>query len=533
MIGTGDEGGVLIGEHNPEFLEIAAVCDIRPTNLRRAFDGEPTGLRKGLKKVYGGNWVDIKQFNDYFQFMTYLKEHKDIQALVIALPLHLHAKVAIEAMKIGYDRGEPIHILTEKLMGWNIQQCKAMIRTARKTGSILSVGHQRHYSMLYAHAAEALQYGILGDIKHIRALWHRNNSWPYAAESVPVAYDKSIHQSTPMFRDGWFNPIAKEDFDALKDTLGNLKDEQGNRFFDDIEQLVRWRLYNQTGGGLMAELGSHQLDACSIFLGKVHPIAVSGVGVHSFYDYAEPGKKDEWGPRNPRDVEDHVFTTYEFPGKNYYERDSKGQIVEKDGKRLVKDRHDVVVVTYSSISTNGFEPYGECIMGSRGTMIVEMEQKLMLFGEQQPGKRGKPKEMAVAATTAGKDKAALEASSTWGGPASGPSAGSGPAGTAGGTISRGYKEEMEDFAVCIGAWDAKKAREEYERDGGKGKTEQRQTRCHGEIAMADAIVALTAIRTFHAGDNGADRRIVFKDEWFDANNDDVPDDKSKQPKVPV
>ena len=28
----------------------------------------------------------------------------------------------------------------------------------------------------------------------------------------------------------------------------------------------------------MAELGSHQLDACSIFLGKVHPLAVSGVG---------------------------------------------------------------------------------------------------------------------------------------------------------------------------------------------------------------------------------------------------------------
>src|SRR5262245_30753335 len=34
LIGTGDEGGVLIGEHNPEFLEFVAVCDIRPSNLR-------------------------------------------------------------------------------------------------------------------------------------------------------------------------------------------------------------------------------------------------------------------------------------------------------------------------------------------------------------------------------------------------------------------------------------------------------------------------------------------------------------------
>ena len=41
VIGTGDEGGVLIGDHNPEFNEFVAVCDIRPTNLKRIFEGEP------------------------------------------------------------------------------------------------------------------------------------------------------------------------------------------------------------------------------------------------------------------------------------------------------------------------------------------------------------------------------------------------------------------------------------------------------------------------------------------------------------
>ena len=33
-----------------------------------------------------------------------------------------------------------------------------------------------------------------------------------------------------------------------------------------IEELIRWRLWDRTGAGLMAELGSHQLDAASIFL---------------------------------------------------------------------------------------------------------------------------------------------------------------------------------------------------------------------------------------------------------------------------
>ena len=38
LIGSGDEGGVLVGEHNPEFLKFVGVCDIRSTNRRRIFE---------------------------------------------------------------------------------------------------------------------------------------------------------------------------------------------------------------------------------------------------------------------------------------------------------------------------------------------------------------------------------------------------------------------------------------------------------------------------------------------------------------
>ena len=37
-----------------------------------------------------------------------------------------------------------------------------------------------------------------------------------------------------------------------------------------IEELIRWRLWDRTGAGLMAELGSHQLDAASIFIAAAH-----------------------------------------------------------------------------------------------------------------------------------------------------------------------------------------------------------------------------------------------------------------------
>ena len=179
-------------------------------------------------------------------------------------------------MQIGKKRGKPIHVLTEKLMAWNISQCKKMIRTAKECNSLLSVGHQRHYSMLYAHATEVVKAGVLGDIKYIRALWHRNFTWPFKADPK---MDLVQNVTQPTFRDGWFPPVTHLDYDALSGKPDMLK-----KFgFDNVEQLIRWRLYQATGGGLMAELGSHQLDACSIFLKHARPLAVSGVGTRSFF----------------------------------------------------------------------------------------------------------------------------------------------------------------------------------------------------------------------------------------------------------
>ena len=34
LIGAGDEGGILVGEHNPDFLKFVAIADIRPSNQK-------------------------------------------------------------------------------------------------------------------------------------------------------------------------------------------------------------------------------------------------------------------------------------------------------------------------------------------------------------------------------------------------------------------------------------------------------------------------------------------------------------------
>ncbi len=146
-------------------------------------------------------------------------------------------------------------------------------------------------------------------------------------------------------------------------------------------------------------------------------------------------------------------------------------------------------------------------------MIVSKESELMIFKEQQPGKPADPKATQIAVSTVG-NKPALESASTWGGPspAAAAVAGSDKPGEA---PSRGYKEEMADFAHCIRMWDSKVGYGDKTPDG---KYAQRLPRCHGEVAMADAILSLTANLAMDQH-----RRIEFDPAWFDAESDKVPD----------
>src|SRR5262245_24329215 len=210
LIGAGDEGGVLVGEHNPDYLQFIAYSDLRPSNQDRIFKGQPNTPRLGFEKKYGKDARGkIKLYHNYKDLLA----DKDIEAVVIALPLHLHAQVSIDAMKAGK------HVLCEKLMAWNVRQCKDMIHAADETGKILAIGHQRHYSLLYAQATEVLKTGELGDVKHIRALWHRNNTWPrYDAKGEVITDDKK----RVVLRDGWHPPISDEDRKALESTIHQL-----------------------------------------------------------------------------------------------------------------------------------------------------------------------------------------------------------------------------------------------------------------------------------------------------------------------
>jgi predicted dehydrogenase len=462
IIGTGDEGcQAMIRDHNRDYIDIIGFCDIRPSQQARAVT-EFTG-----HKQYGAEAArKLRKYDDEKAML----DDGDVEMIIIALPLWLHAPVAIRAMEAGK------HVFCEKLMAHSVKECKDMCRTAHDKNKLLAIGHQRHYSVLYDNANYLVQQGFLGDIRHIRALWHRNNARPRPAlgkDGKPLFDEKTgdpvyvrDEQGNIVYQDGWKRDIPKADINVDFAKYG----------YKSLEELIRWRLYNRTGAGLMAELGSHQLDACSIFLGKKHPLAVTGIGGTFFYT-------------DGREVDDHVFVTFEFPGMDFKPGD--------------KDRGDHVVVTYSSINTNSFEKYGETVMGSRGTMMIEEEKEILLFKEA--GSSATSRLTSVTVEKAG-SKPVLETSPSQ----AGPSAATALGGLATADPSRGYREELEHFAYCIRNGDPSNYH---------ATTDPKlRPRCRGEVALADAVIALTSNLAMKQK-----RRIEFDERWFDYQSPEVPE----------
>jgi len=305
IIGTGGRGCHLMRTGITKIPEvtIAAVCDMYQPHLERG-------------KEYAGEKAEM--YHDYRKLL----DRKDIDAVVVTTPLDRHAKMSIDALDAGK------HVFCEKTMAYSVEEGQAMVRKVRDTGLVLQVGHQRHYDPSYIHAVKlAQQEGVLGRINHIRCQWHRNGDW---RRHIP-------------------------------------EEDPGGRITIPLERWLNWRLYSEYSGGLMTELGSHQIDVVTWILDSM-PTAVTAMG-----------GTDYW--KDGRDVYDNIQVLYEYPiGKNsaaHYVPPFRNE-PQKEQNKL--EEPYVVRVVYSSINANAHDGASEEIMGDFGTFILR-EGKGLMFRE--------------------------------------------------------------------------------------------------------------------------------------------------------
>ena len=266
-------------------------------DVRALCDINPSSLQKADEVIAKRKASPARHYTEWKEML----EKEDLEAVIMAPPLWMHADIATGCLEAGK------HVLCEKMMAWDVPSCERMKAAAEKSGRVLEIGYQRNYNPMYRAAFDGVvKPGLLGDVYHVRLAWHRNANWRRKAEKPTADYDASR----------WGYPT--------------------------FDHLINWRLYWRYSKGLFAELASHQVNVVNWFFDAV-PASVSATG--GLYRFKDGG----------REVYDHVYATFEYPGGR--------------------------TATFSSIESNAFDDYYEAFFGTKGTLILRHERDALLFDE--------------------------------------------------------------------------------------------------------------------------------------------------------
>ncbi len=331
------EGRILITLADPKYLYIVASCDIRPDN--RVLGHEL------IKKPELGHHPNSKIYERFEDMLN----DEDIEAVIIATPLHMHGPMAIQALKAGK------HVFVEKTMAYSADDCFEMVRLARKKNLNLQVGHQRFYNPLYWDAYKMMRENLLGNIYHMRALWHRNTDWNYWIHVHNAANEELLKQLRVM------NTQAHG--------------------YPSVQHLVNWRWYKEFSHGLWTELCSHQIAITNWLFDSI-PNAVYATGgtlkTNKDQNNLYLKYKDEYELKKKYNATDkETFNQYRRTVKGYDQDDR----TISDHIYAIFEYPNGRTVNYSSIQSSSVDNYYEEIMGTRGTIILSNENESYLFWE--------------------------------------------------------------------------------------------------------------------------------------------------------
>ncbi len=250
VIGCGQQGKTLMSSclkiAQTHGIRIQAVCDIwEHYNLRIA--------HRTLKH-------HDHPARPYVDYRDMLDGEKGLDAAIVATPDWMHAEHTIACLEAG------LHVYCEKEMSNDIEKAKQMVLTARRTGKLLQIGHQRRSNPRYIHCLKHVLHEakLIGRVTHACGQWNRR-----------VTEDQGI-------------PLRYLIDDAVLREYG----------YGSGHEFRNWRWFRKYGGGPIVDLGSHQIDSFRWFLGADPVTVMADGGVDYYQDH-------EWY--------DNVMAIFEYP----------------------------------------------------------------------------------------------------------------------------------------------------------------------------------------------------------------------------
>ena len=107
-----------------------------------------------LKEVYA-------KAAKYTDWRVMLDRQKDIDAVVVATPDHVHAVIANNFMKAGK------HVYVQKPMAYSVHEARTMARTAREMRVTTQMGNQGHSMEGTRRIRELIEAGVIGPVREV------------------------------------------------------------------------------------------------------------------------------------------------------------------------------------------------------------------------------------------------------------------------------------------------------------------------------------------------------------------------------
>jgi predicted dehydrogenase len=158
---------------------IVAICDADFAYVERSLADRmrpsrgmtgPSGAALALRDAY----TKARKYSD---FRVMLEQQKDIDAVSIATPDHLHAVIAYAAMNAGK------HVYVQKPLTFSVQEARILAKTARDTRVVTQMGNQGHSYEGTRRIVELIGAGVIGDV-HTVHIW-TDRPQRYWAQGIP------------------------------------------------------------------------------------------------------------------------------------------------------------------------------------------------------------------------------------------------------------------------------------------------------------------------------------------------------------
>lgn len=211
-------------------------------------------------------------------------ENDGIDAVIVVTPTKYHHDIVIAAAKAGK------HILCEKPMAMNREECQRMIDAAAENKVVLQIGFMRRFDENFRRAREIIDSGVIGQVVSVKSLTRGPSTpqeWMYdiGKSNGPLAEVNSHDIDTLRWLTG-------SEVESLYAMAGNYRcvdaRERYPDFYDTV--LVNLRMKNGMMGNIDGAQGvQYGYDARVDILGTIGCVQLGGLQDKTTLTYTREG----------------------------------------------------------------------------------------------------------------------------------------------------------------------------------------------------------------------------------------------------